>query len=154
MVTSPSASALLAGLEQELRLLARHHLSAAQANPRLQLDRSGYQLLARVERDPLPLSQLAAAFRVDVSTVNRQVRSLLDQQLVQRIADPAGGVALLIQPTPAGLAALHHDRRVRQEDVAAIIASWDEDDIRQLHRMLELFNTSIEALEGCPWPRS
>src|ERR1700760_3477817 len=92
----------LALLEQELTLLARHQLSSG-LDPDLHLDRSGYQLLGRLELGPLSLSGLAEAFRLDVSTVSRQVAALRRKGLVERIPDPDGGMAKLLRPTRLGL---------------------------------------------------
>ena len=140
-------------LEQELTLLARHQLSSAHHNPDLGLDRSGYQLLGRLELGPLSLKQLAEAFRLDISTVNRQVASLRRKGLVERIADPAGGVAQLLRPTRRGLAQLRADRETRYSQIGQVLETWDAADVDALHELLAKFNLSIESLEGQAWPR-
>ncbi len=140
-------------LEQELTLLARHQLSSAQHTPDLSLDRSGYQLLSRIELSALTLKQLAEAFRLDISTVNRQIAALRTKGLVERVADPAGGVARLLRPTRAGLDLLHQDRAARHRQVSKVLGAWDPVDVAQLNELLAKFNTSIEELEGQAWPR-
>ncbi|MCW2856492.1 MAG: Transcriptional regulator [Marmoricola sp.] len=145
---------VLALLEQELTLLARHQLSSNQHEPDLHLDRSGYQLLTRLELGPLSLGGLAEAFKLDVSTVNRQIASLRRKGLVERIPDPAGGLANLLRGTRRGLALLRADRKVRHGHVANVIDSWDPAEVERLQRLLAQFNESIEALEGRPWPRA
>jgi DNA-binding MarR family transcriptional regulator len=152
MPTSTATS--LALLEQELTLLARHQLSSNQHEPDLHLDRSGYQLLSRLELGALSLGGLAEAFKLDVSTVNRQVAALRRKDLVERVPDPAGGVAKLLRPTRRGLSLLRKDREVRHGHVARVIEDWDAGDVARFRELLALFNTSIEALEGRPWPRS
>ncbi len=155
--TSPARENVTGGtlalLEQELTLLARHQLSSNQHEPDLGLDRSGYQLLTRLELGPLSLGGLAEAFKLDVSTVNRQVASLRRKGLVERVGDPDGGLAKLLRPTRSGLALLRKDRKVRHGHVAHVIEDWDPADVERLQELLALFNTSIEALEGRPWPR-
>ena len=140
-------------LEQELTLLSRHQLSSAHHNPDLVLDRSAYQLLGRLELGPLSLKQLAELFRLDVSTVNRQIGALRRKGLVERIADPAGGVAQLLRPTRKGLAQLRADRTTRHRQIGQVLESWEPDDVARLQEMLAKFNLSIESLEGQPWPR-
>ena len=98
---APSAD-LVGDVEVELTLLGRHAMHSSQHTEDRQLDRSGYHLLGRLERTPLSLKQLAEAFRLDQSTVNRQVNALQKAGHVERIADPDGGTALLIRPTTAG----------------------------------------------------
>jgi DNA-binding MarR family transcriptional regulator len=144
----------IAALEVELSLLARHHLHSSQHSTDRLLDRSGYHLLSRLELGPMTLKQLAEAFRLDQSTVNRQVNALLRAGLVERVRDPSGAVARVLRPTPAGLDLLHRDRDVLQAQVARVLGDWQAAEVDELHRMLEKLNTSIEALEGRPWPRA
>ena len=150
----PTATATtVALLEQELTLLARHQLSSAQHNPDLVLDRSAYQLLGRLELEPLSLKQLAELFRLDVSTVNRQIGALRRKGLVERIADPAGGVAQLLRPTRKGLARLRADRATRHRQIGQVLETWDPEDVDRFQELLARFNLSIESLEGQAWPR-
>lgn len=151
--TRVATQAAVAGVEAELSLLARHHLHSSQHTTDRTLDRSAYQLLGRLEAGPLSLRQLAEAFRLDQSTVNRQVNSLLRAGLVERRPDPDGGVARLLRPTRRGLEALRGDRRVAREQVGRVLEGWPADDVARLHALLEKFNSSIERLEGRPWPR-
>lgn len=143
-----------AEVERELSLLARHHLSTSQRAPERVLDRSGYALLSRLEHGPMTLKQLAVAFNLDQSTVNRQVKALRRDALVERIADPSGGVAQLLRPTRKGLRLLVHDRGVGQEQVGHVLAEWDRADVEAFAALLRRFNGSIEDLEGRAWPRS
>lgn len=144
---------IVEGLEQELTLLARHQLSSAQHTPDLELDRSGYQLLSRLELEPMSLRQLAEAFRLDVSTVNRQVAALRRKGLVERIADPDGGIARLLRPTRTGLTLLRQDRATRVRQVSGVLVDWTPDQIETLLESLARFNEAIEDAEGRPWPR-
>jgi DNA-binding MarR family transcriptional regulator len=144
----------IAALEVELSLLARHFLHTSQHSPERLLDRSGYQLLSRLELGPLNLKQLADAFRLDASTVNRQVNALLRAGLVERSPDPSGAVAKVLRATEKGLDLLHRDRAVAQDQLAKVLDGWKRQDRDDLRRLLEKLNTSIEALEGRPWPRA
>ena len=144
----------IAALAVELSLLARHHLHSSQHSPERLLDRSGYHLLSRLELGPINLKQLAEAFRLDPSTVNRQVNALLRAGLVERAPDPDGAVARVLRPTAAGLDLLRRDRRILHEQVARVLVDWTPAEVDELHRLLEKLNTSIEALEGRPWPRA
>lgn len=151
--TKADVAATVDLLEQELTLLARHQLASTQHTPDLDLDRSGYQLLSRLELSALSLKQLAEAFRLDVSTVNRQIAALRRKDLVERIADPGGGVAQLLRPTARGLALLRKDRAVRHGHVSRVLETWEPAEVEALHRALAKFNSSIESLEGQAWPR-
>lgn len=141
-------------VERELSLLARHHLSTSQRAPERVLDRSGYALLGRLEHGPMTLKQLAIAFHLDQSTVNRQIKALRRDSLVERTADPSGGVAQLLRPTRKGLRLLAHDRAIGHEQVGLVLADWDPERVAAFAELLRSFNTSIEDLEGQSWPRS
>jgi len=140
-------------VERELSLLARHQLHSTQHAPDRVLDRSAYALLGRLEHGPMTLKQLAEAFRLDQSTVNRQVNALRRDELVERISDPAGGVAQLLRPTRKGLRLLARDRDVAREQVGQVLDGWKASDVAALAELLHRFNSSIESLEGRPWPR-
>lgn len=140
-------------VERELSLLARHQLHTTQHAPDRMLDRSAYTLLSRLEHGPMTLKQLAEAFRLDQSTVNRQVNALRRDALVERISDPEGGVAQLLRPTRTGLRLLARDRDVAREQVGQVLADWTAADVADLADLLRRFNNSIEGLEGRPWPR-
>lgn len=143
----------LTGIEYELTLLSRHFVHAA-PRTQLALDRSGYLLLGRLELEqPMSLRGLAEAFRLDQSTINRQVAALRRQGLVERIADPEGGPAHVYRPTEEGLLRLHEDRARFQQGIDRVIGSWSRADRADLHRLLVELNSGIEELEGHPWPR-
>lgn len=149
---SRTATAAVPPLAVELTLLARHHLRTTHSAEH-SLDRSGYQLLSRLEQGPLSQRGLAEAFGLDLSTVNRQVATLCRKGLLDRLPDPDGGTARLLRPTSRGLELLRADRRVLHEQLGRVVADWDADDVETLRVLLERFNSSIEELEGRPWPR-
>lgn len=153
MPSSTTTGRDLAEVEVELSLLSRHQIHSSQHAPDRLLDRSGYALLGRLEHGPLSLKQLADAFRLDQSTVNRQINALRRDGLVERIADPEGGLALLLRPTRTGLARLRRDREVSRDQVGRVLDGWDPDEIAGFAALLRKFNDSIERLEGRPWPR-
>lgn len=141
----------IAGLENEMILLSRH---ALQRGRRQELDRSAYLLLGRLDLTPaMSLRELTAAVNLDGSTVNRQVGMLERKGLVERMADPDGGVARKIRPTTLGLKLLHADRESLREGLLLVVRDWPADRVRLLGQLLLEFNVGVESLEGRPWPR-
>lgn len=141
-------------LEREFTLFSRHYLTNRQARAGQTLERSAYLLLNRLEAQELmSLKELAEAFRLDVSTINRQVAPLLRQGLLERVPDPDGGLARKLAPTQLGLQRLAADRERSRQSLAEVLRDWPEEDVDQLLRMLMSFNVSIEDLEGQRWPR-
>lgn len=141
-------------LERELSLFARHYLSTRQARAGQRLDRSAYLLLTRLELSgSMSLGQLAEAFRLDISTINRQVGALLKQGFVERFPDPDGGMARRFRPTDEGLRQLAADRDRSREGVGTVVAEWPQDELATFVDLLTRFNIDIEGVEGNPWPR-
>lgn len=152
--SGPAADAALPRLVYELTLLARHFPASLLRRPGFQLDRSAFLILTRLEHDtPLSLRELSEAFQLDISTINRQVAAMLKQGLVDRVPDPAGGIARKIQASAKGLEALASDRMQSHDGIGAVVADWPGADIEQLGKLIARFNHSVEHLEDNPWPR-
>jgi DNA-binding MarR family transcriptional regulator len=144
---------VLEGIERELMLIARHHVMGKRRGDGL--ERSGYLLLTRLEVEgPMTIGQLAEAFRLDTSTVNRQVAALLRDGDAERIADPDGGLARKLRITIAGAERLAGEREVHCRGLEQVLASWDEGERRELYAVLTRFNLSVEGVEGREWPRN
>ncbi|MGW4379032.1 MarR family winged helix-turn-helix transcriptional regulator [Kitasatospora sp. NPDC004531] len=147
----------LALIEREIMLLGRHQvLTAARVSSGPEsLDRSAYTLLSRIETEgPLTIGQLAEAFGLDTSTVNRQTAAMLRAGLVDRIPDPDGGVARKLRITEDGLRRLHHDRDYSLRGLAKVVDDWSAEDLAAFAAILERFNRDIEKIQGRPWPRA
>ncbi|MFC4943573.1 MarR family winged helix-turn-helix transcriptional regulator [Pseudonocardia sp. GCM10023141] len=143
-----------AGIERELMLLGRHHLSPVHSRAPVALDRSAYVILNRLEADrALSAREIATALTLEISTVTRQISAMLRTGLVERIPDPDGGLARKIRPTPAGLASLAADRDVHRCGIAVVLQTWTPDDRATLLDSLRRLNERIEELQASPWPR-
>lgn len=143
---------VLGELERELTLLARHYMYVSRSGQKL--DRSAYLLLTRLDAGgPLTLKELAHAFRVDISTINRQTGAMLRHGLVERFPDPEGGMARKLRPTALGLERLAEDREQGRTGVERVIGGWPAERVADLTRLLTAFNKDIEELEGAAWPR-
>ncbi|MDI2125577.1 MarR family winged helix-turn-helix transcriptional regulator [Yinghuangia seranimata] len=92
-------------------------------------------------------TDLAADTHLDLSTVSRQIRSLVQRGLVERRADPDDRRGVLLTPTEAGHAAFAVYRRRRDERLAAVLADWPAADRAHLARLLGLLNDGIAAHE-------
>lgn len=90
------------------------------------VDRSGYWALVRLDEaaEPLRLSDLAASLELDLSTVSRQVRHLVDTGLVTREADPDDGRAALLALSPRGRHVLEAVRAARRQVLGRSLGGW------------------------------
>ncbi|PZT73806.1 MULTISPECIES: MarR family winged helix-turn-helix transcriptional regulator [unclassified Streptomyces] len=144
-------------MEREVTLLSRHFVALRGPRAGQSLDRSAYVLLTRLETgDGLTLKELTNAFQADASTINRQVSAMLREGLVERIPDPAGGVARRIRPTALGLERLEADRAVSRAGTARLAetAGWSGERVDEFVTLLAEFNQSAERLERLGRTRS
>jgi DNA-binding MarR family transcriptional regulator len=146
-------------IERELMLLGRHAAlgprRACPAGGPDRLERSAYLLLSRIEAaGPMSIGQLAAAFGLDCSTVNRQTAAVVRAGLAERIPDPEGGTARKLRITGEGLTRLHRDRAARQDALRDVLGDWSPQDRDTLARLLARYNDAVERMCGEePWPR-
>lgn len=146
---------VLERLERELMLLSRHQVMTRRERDSQRLERSAYLLLSRIDaQGPMSIGQLAEAFGLDTSTVNRQTAALLRCGLAERVADPEGGMARKLRITEEGGRRLAANREVNRSCLAQVVAHWSADEVRELEDILVRLNRSAEALEGRHWPRA
>ncbi|MEV4235482.1 MarR family winged helix-turn-helix transcriptional regulator [Nocardia sp. NPDC049737] len=101
----------------------------------------------------MSLRQLSDALGLDVSTLHRQTATLLHTGLVERIPDPAGGIAREFRVTAAGDQRLDQERAGIIDVLAAVTQDWTTEDRAEFACYLERFNSDIERLHGRTWPR-
>ncbi len=113
-------------------------------------DRAALVLLFPLVRlGPLRQGALADLVHADPSTVSRHVATLVEQGLVQRVADEFDGRASRLVVTDAGLAALEALRTDREGLVARVTADWTDTDLADLTRLFgRLLDDLTAALPG------
>ncbi|WP_244928111.1 MarR family transcriptional regulator [Nocardioides sp. W7] len=143
-------------LQLETMLFARHVVPVRRSGSeqQLRLERSGYTLLLRIRAEQLmSIPELSEALGLDVSTLNRQTAALQKSGHLERVPDPAGGIARKFRVTAAGLADLEADRQARAAGLQRLLSTWSKADIDQFAGHLRRFNSDLESIDGRPWPR-
>jgi DNA-binding MarR family transcriptional regulator len=98
-------------------------------------------LLARLVRyGERRATDLAAESLLDLSTVSRQVRSLVDRGLVERRPDPEDRRGALLAATEAGRAAVAEFQRQRDEEIAGMLEHWAPEDREAIVRLFGRLN--------------
>ena len=125
-----------------------HALKSAQ--PVEGRDRAALVLLFPLVRlGPLRQGALADLVHADPSTVSRHVAALIEQGLVQRVADETDGRASRLVVTGAGRAALEQMRSEREAVLARVTADWSAADLATLTtlfgRLLDDLTSSLPA---------
>jgi DNA-binding MarR family transcriptional regulator len=93
-------------------------------------------------------SDLAAQMHLDLSTISRHLRSLEQQGMVQRTADPDDARAQRISPTPRGCDVLNRLLARRSAAIRDAIAHWPEGDRRTLRRLLRRLADDLSHVTG------
>ncbi len=88
-------------------------------------------------------TDLAADAFLDLSTVSRQVRSLVERGLVERRPDPEDRRGSLLTATAGGREAFEQYRRQRDTELAALLEPWPAEDRYQLIRLMERLNNDL-----------
>ncbi len=101
------------------------------------VDKAGLAVLHELRRlGTIRPSDLAAQMRLDLSTISRHLRSLEQQGLVQRSADPDDARALRISITTDGSDVVQRMMDRRAATIRDAIAHWPEDDRSALRGLL------------------
>ncbi len=109
-----------------------------------QIDRSAYWILVFVgENEPIRLSDLASRLGVDVSTVSRQVKTLLDLKFLSKTGDDNDKRASLLVTTKAGQKYKAEISKMRKATIADAMKDWPEVDKKTL---LELMDKLVAVL--------
>jgi DNA-binding MarR family transcriptional regulator len=95
---------------------------------------------------PMRASALAASVQADLSTVSRQVTTLVARGFLARQADQLDGRACLLAVTDAGRAAITEHEQRRQAFFDAVLADWSAQEMRQFAQELERFAVAYDQV--------
>jgi DNA-binding MarR family transcriptional regulator len=136
---------LSAQLIRLIRLINSMKVHAA-AKQRHGIEFTSYVLLFQLVRTgPQRLSSLAECVHADVSTVSRQVSTLVDHGLVEKHPDDLDRRAALLAATDAGLQLFRRMRRERNAMFNDVLEGWTADEIATLTSLLGRFNDDFTA---------
>lgn len=131
-----------------------HHVRQQAPRQHPQVDPMAYPLLFNLLAGPMRVSALAEAIHSDVSTVSRQVSTLVDHDLVTRGPDPDDGRAQALTLTDEGRDLLHAIRDSRDQWLQGLLADWDDADIVSFTQHLRHFASDLEASLSTPSRRT
>lgn len=121
---------------QKLMLAARY----AAPTVRTGLDSVTYPVMFAVhQQGPVGISDVAATVHSDVSTVSRQVSTLVTHGLLEKKPDPSDGRATLVSLTDSGQLALQEVQATRCVWFQRLLAGWSHDES-------ETFTTDLRRL--------
>ena len=113
------------------------------------VDKAGLAVLHETRRlGTFRPSDLAAQMRLDLSTISRHLRSLEQQGMVQRSADPDDARAQRISITARGGDVLKRMMDHRAATIRDAVAHWPEADRDALGRLLRRLADDLSDLTG------
>jgi DNA-binding MarR family transcriptional regulator len=121
--------------------------SMRQHAPRLHpaVDASAYPVLLNLHTGPRRVTELADCVHSDISTVSRQITTLVSHGLAAKVADPADGRAQVITLTDEGTALIERIKDQRAQWFQTMLADWDPADLAGFTAYLNRFGDSLEA---------
>jgi DNA-binding MarR family transcriptional regulator len=136
---------LSAQLIRLIRLINSMKVHAA-AKQRHGIEFTSYVLLFQLVRTgPQRLSSLAECVHADISTVSRQVSTLVEHGLVEKRPDDLDRRAALLAATDAGLHLFSRMRRERNAMFNDVLDGWTPEEIATLTSLLTRFNDDFAA---------
>ena len=131
-------------IERQLTLLQRRVQHMHGTPDGVDLDRSGYGIMSRIEDSgPQRLSALAHTFGLDPSTITRQVQALETSGMLRRSRDPRDRRASLLELTDSGHDVLGSTRTLRVERLRDAMSTWSHEEQTTFGRLLEDFNDAV-----------
>lgn len=110
------------------------------------MERSAYFILGKLHRSgAMSIGQLAEAFGLDQSTINRQTKALMVSGLIERIADPEGGIARKFVLTDEGLRRFTAHRDWRLDGLVRVLDRWSSAEVNAFSELLERFTGDVDA---------
>ncbi|KWW99211.1 MarR family winged helix-turn-helix transcriptional regulator [Carbonactinospora thermoautotrophica] len=91
------------------------------------------------------MSELAQEMLLDLSTVSRHVRTLVQEGYLERTEDPDDRRACRLRVTDRGRQALQRARELRAAALGEVLASWPAKDRDDLTRLLNRLADDLES---------
>lgn len=129
-----------ADVQRELTVFARRvRAQSGRLHPELPF--VAHSMLSQIAAVPGCRSvDLVHVYRLDKSTVSRQVADLEGRGLVDRVAGPEGGRPQVLQVTPAGADLLAEAARLQREELDSRLVDWSEAEVGEFARLLRRYN--------------
>ncbi len=135
-------------IEQQLfKLLRRTNaIHVTTSSGELELERSSYGILCLLADDgPQRLGAIAASFRLDPSTVTRQVQAVVRLGMAIKTTDPLDRRASLLELTLSGREIVTAARQHRRRTLDSILAGWPVDERQEFLALLTRFNDTVDT---------
>ena len=127
--------------------------AARQHAPRIHpaVEATAYPILFNLSAEPRRVSVLAECVHSDVSTVSRQVSTLVGHGLLEKVSDPDDGRAQVVRLSQEGQSLLAGLAQQRTEWFRALMDNWTADEATAFAGYLERFGEALETTREHPF---
>jgi DNA-binding MarR family transcriptional regulator len=124
--------------------------SLRQHSPKLHpgLEPASFPILFNLVDGPRRVSLLADCVHSDVSTVSRQVTTLVSHGLLEKVADTQDGRAFMVSLSAEGMDLVERLKVSRGEWFRRMLQDWKPGEAEAFGEYLERFATAFEASKG------
>ncbi len=111
-----------------------------------ELQPSAYLILTYLEeQDDVRSSRLVENFGIDKGAISRQISSLVELGLVERIPDPEDGRATRLRLTDDAKARIEAVRERRWGRFGRRLAEWSDEELADFAATLQRYNESLDS---------
>jgi DNA-binding MarR family transcriptional regulator len=115
---------------------------------------ASYPILFSLVAGPQRVSLLAEHVYSDVSTVSRQVTTLVSHGFLEKVTDPHDGRACMVSLSAEGCALVEHLKASRGQWFQLMLQDWHAADAEAFGDYLERFAASFEMSKTTPFEMS
>lgn len=147
MTTTPvdpqSAERVSLGLIRVMKLMQALRQHAPRIHPAVEA--AAYPLLFNLAAEPRRVSALAECVHSDVSTVSRQVSTLVGHGLLEKVSDPDDGRAQVVRLSDEGHDLLRQLQEHRSSWFGQLLDGWSSEEAQEFATYLERFGATLEV---------
>jgi DNA-binding MarR family transcriptional regulator len=151
-ISLDNATRLSIEMVRVMKLFAAMRQHAPKVHPGV--EPASYPILFNLGAGPQRVSLLAEHVYSDVSTVSRQVSTLVSHGVLEKVTDPQDGRACMVSLSAEGVALVEHLKASRGEWFCQLLQDWEPADAQAFGDYLERFAASFEVSKTTPFPMS
>ena len=151
-ISLENATRLSIEMVRVMKLFASMRQHAPKVHPGV--EPASYPILFNLVVGPQRVSLLAEHVHSDVSTVSRQVSTLVTHGVLEKVTDPHDGRACMVSLSTEGIALVEHLKISRGEWLRQLLQDWEPSDAEAFGDYLERFAASFEVSKTTPFDLS
>jgi DNA-binding MarR family transcriptional regulator len=142
-ISLENATRLSIEMSRVIKLFGSMRQHAPKVHPGV--EPASFPILFNLTSGPLRVSLLAEHVYSDISTVSRQVTTLVSYGLAEKVTDPLDGRACMVSLSTEGIELVEHLKASRGQWFQQLLQDWEPADAHVLTDYLERFAMCFEV---------